>query len=454
VSAPRIAVVGGGLAGLQAAVACADAGARVQLLEARPRLGGATWSFERHALEVDNGQHVFMRCCTHYRAWLERLGVRDRVTLQPRLAVPVLVPGRAPLWIRRGRLPAPAHLAGSLLRFDALPLAARLRAGATARAFASLDPDDPALDEHSLGEWLRARGESDAAIDGLWDLMIRPTLNLPARHASLALAARVMRTGFLDAADGADVGWSELPLSRLHAEPARDALRRRGAGVALRARVLRVEPVERGAGAVVLRTNAGDLEVDAAIVATPPRPAAEMLHGLAGIDARRAEALGRSPIVSLHSVWDRTVLPHAFAAGLHTPVQWLFDRTKSAGLERGQYVTLSLSAADAYEGRSAASLRAEFEPALRALLPRARDARLEQFFVSCEREATFLQRAGSRRFRPRPGRIAPGVHLAGAWTDTGWPATMESAVRSGLAAARSALEDARARRGAASAEAA
>src|SRR5690606_7331192 len=105
----HVVVVGGGLAGLTAALDCADAGARVTLLEARPRLGGATWSIERDGLEIDNGQHVFLRCCTAYRGFLERLGVSDLVALQPRLAVPVAAPGRATAWIRRAPLPSPAH---------------------------------------------------------------------------------------------------------------------------------------------------------------------------------------------------------------------------------------------------------------------------------------------------------------------------------------------------------
>src|SRR5262249_44132742 len=123
---PQIAVIGGGLAGISAALACADAGARVRLFEARACLGGATFSTGKRELHVDNGQHVFMRCCTAYRGLLARLGVENRVSLQPRLAVPVLAPGRPRAWIRRHRLPAPAHLAPSLLGFSHLPLAARL----------------------------------------------------------------------------------------------------------------------------------------------------------------------------------------------------------------------------------------------------------------------------------------------------------------------------------------
>jgi len=441
-SKSRVIVVGGGLAGLRAAVACADAGASVRLLEARSRLGGATWSAERGEIEVDNGQHVFMRCCTAYLDWLDRLGVRDLVHLQPKLAVPVLSPASPPAWIRRNALPRPLHLAGSVLRYGPLPLSKRIRAAMTARRFERLDPDDPALDELSLGDWLRDHGESDLAIDRFWDLLIRPTLNCPAREASLALSARVLRTGFLDRADGSDIGWSRVPLSQLHAAPAADALTRAGAIVECKTAVRRILPSEDGKPAQV-HVSGAVLEAHAVIVAMPPRDAARVLQGVGGIDSERAKILGRSPIVNLHILFDRTVLPHSFAAGVGTPIQWIFDRTASSGLTRGQYLTIVLSAGSDYEGRSSQSLRAEFEPALRALLPAARDARIEDFFVMCDREATFEQRPGMRRYRPLPGRIAPSLFIAGAWTDTGWPATMESAVRSGLSSADAALSSLR-----------
>ncbi|MDJ0868559.1 MAG: FAD-dependent oxidoreductase, partial [Myxococcota bacterium] len=233
----RVVVVGGGLAGLAAGLACADAGARVLLLEARPRLGGATWSTRHQGLAIDNGQHVFLRCCTAYRDFARRLGVESRLALQPRLAVPVLAPGRSARWLRRHRLPAPLHLAPSLLRFGHLSARERVRAARTARALGALDLDDRRLDDTAFGDWLAARGESPRAVDAFWDLLVRPTLNLPAAEASLALAAKVFQTGLLERADAADIGWSREPLGRVHAEPAAAALAAAGAEVRLRARV-------------------------------------------------------------------------------------------------------------------------------------------------------------------------------------------------------------------------
>jgi len=435
-SEPRVAVVGGGLAGLSAALGCADAGARVELFELRPWLGGATWSRSRDGLEIDNGQHVFLRCCEAYRGFLRRIGAEDRVELQPRLDVPVLAPGGRVARLRRHRLPSPAHLGPSLLRFRHLPLGARLRAARTARRLGALDPADPRLDRLRFGDWLAAQGEGAAAVDRFWDLLIRPTLNLPARDASLALAAFVFRTGLLTRPAHADIGWARLPLRRVHAEPAQAALGALGARIHLRSRV---EQLEIGRDRCVLRVGGRRVVADVVVLATPPAAAAALLPPAAGVAPRDLERLGRSPIVNLHVVFDRPVLPYAFAACVGTPLEWLFDRSRSAGLARGQYLAVSLSAADAYLGRSRRELRARFLPALEALLPAAREARVERFFVSCEPEATFRQAPGCQRLRPPAASALPRLWLAGAWTDTGWPATMEGAVRSGRAAARGAL---------------
>lgn len=433
----HVAVVGGGLAGLAAGLACADAGARVTLLEARPRLGGATWSTRHQGLAIDNGQHVFLRCCTAYRDFLARIGAGDRVEIQARLAIPVVAPGGRTAWLRRHPLPAPLHLAPSLARFAHLSWAERWRVAAAARQLAKLDPTDPALDERSFGAWLARAGQSPGAIEHFWDLVIRPTLNAVAGDASLALAAMVFQTGLLREADAADVGWARLPLERVHAEPAARALAERGAQVAMRARVREIE-VEAG-GVAGIRVDGRRIPADAVILATPHAEAAELLPGESGIDTRALAALPSSPIVNLHVVWDRPILRHVFAAAVDSPLQWIFDRTGPSGLASGQYLAVSLSAADAYLGVPAESLRRRFEPEFRRLFPAARGARLEKLFVTCEPAATFRQAPGTRRLRASTQTRVRGLYLAGAWTDTGWPATMEGAVRSGLAAARALL---------------
>ncbi len=434
----RVIVVGGGLAGIAAALACADAGASVRLLEARPRLGGATWSTERDGLAVDNGQHVFLRCCTAYRGLLRRLGVEHLVEIQPRLAIPVLAPKASPAWLRRDPLPAPAHLARSLLGYRHLPLRDRLRAARTARRLGRLDPADPAVDAQRLGDWLERQGESPAAIDGFWDLLVRPTLNAPAREASLGLSAFVFQEGLLRSPGAGDVGVPSVPLDRLHAEPAAQALKEAGVEVATRCRIDAIEAPAQGG--VAVRAGGARLDADAVIVACDHEAAAKLLPAEAGIDRGALEGLGRAPIVNLHVVFDRPVLSWPFAAAIGSPLQWIFDRSAAQqGLGSSQYLAVSLSAADEWVGRSREDLSRVFLPAFAELLPASRDAKVRHFFVTTERAATFAQLPGTARLRPGARTRHPSLFVAGAWTATGWPATMEGAVRSGLSAAREAL---------------
>jgi len=432
----RVVVVGGGLAGIAAALECADAGASVTLLEARPRLGGATFSVERDGLWLDNGQHVFLRCCTAYLGLVRRLGAEDDVVLQPRLAIPVLAPGGTTAWLRRTGLPPPLHLAGSLLRYRHLSLRDRVRLGPAVLALRRLPLGDPALDDQTFGEWLAAHGQSAGSVEALWDLITLPTVNLHARDASLALATKVFQTGLLEQADAADVGYARVPLQRLHGDAAERALGVAGVAVHAKSRIAALAAAGSG---VAVSWSGGTLEADAVILAVPPEDAIELLPPGALPSGVEAARLGTSPIVNLHVVYDRKVTDLPFAAGVRSPVQWVFDRTSSSGLAEGQCLAVSLSGAEQYVSRSVEELRAEFVPALAALFPRAGDAEVVSFFVTREPRATFRGVPGTGRHRPPPETRVPGLYLAGAWTDTGWPATMEGAVRSGLAAARAAL---------------
>lgn len=435
--APHVVVVGGGLAGITAALSCADGGARVTLLERRPRLGGATWSFERNGLWFDNGQHVFLRCCTAYRGLLDRIGATDRVHLQQRLDVPVLAPGGRVARIRRGRGPAPLHLARSLLAYRHLGLLDRVRLGRAARALARADLDDPALDEQTFEHWLRAHGQRDESIASLFELITLPTLNVPAAQASAQLGAFVFQVGLLHDAEAADLGWSRVPLARLHAEPAARALELAGVPVRREAQVRAVETVDGSVSAVQL--DGERIEADAVVLAVPHDALGALLPTGALADPGSLDGLGVSPIVNVHVVYDRRVTDLTVAAGLGTPVQWVFDRTEAAGLDAGQCLAVSLSAADRWIGRRASELRDEIVAALASLFPAAGAARVVDAVVTREHTATFRGIPGTRALRPGSRTGVAGLFLAGAWTDTGWPATMEGAVRSGLSAAREAL---------------
>jgi squalene-associated FAD-dependent desaturase len=464
-------VIGGGLAGIAAALDCADAGAEVTLLEVRRRLGGAIYSFERDGFQIDNGQHVFMRCCTTYRALLERLGSEHRVSVQPRLSVPVLSPGGRVALLARNALPAPLHMASALARYPFLTLAQRLGAARAALALSRMDPGDQALDGMSFGDWLAHRGQRSDAVGALWDVIVRPTLNLPAAQASLALGAFVFRTALLSGVDAGDIGFHVAPLSEIVGEPAERALHEAGVDVRLGWRVERLErtatglEVHRRGGrgredeedrdqppAATGESGGEGLTADVAIVALPHNRAGGLIGPLLPDTADRLARLGSSPIVNLHVVYDRQVCEQQFAAGVGTPVQYLFDRTAAGGVPSDhQYLAVSLSAAEREMAMSVDALRELYLPALEELLPRARGANVERFLVTREHAATFRAAPGVAALRAGARTSVPGLVLAGTWTDTGWPATLEGAVLSGHEAARHALQTLDAAAGSASA---
>jgi uncharacterized protein with NAD-binding domain and iron-sulfur cluster len=486
--APHVVVIGGGLAGVTSAIGLREAGFDVTLLEARPRLGGAASSFARGDLTIDNGQHVFLRCCTSYQDLLARLGVSDLVTMQERFDVTVLsAHGEARL--RRTALPGPMHMGRALAGYRMLSRTERLKVARAALALRSIDPADPAIDGVALGDWLASKGQSEQARRKLWDLFIVSALNIGGDEASLALSATVIKMALLGKKDAADIGMAAAPLGDLHGRAAAGLLGKLGAQVRLGAKAAAVErlpgggfrialtggasqrgadsagpvpdgrsPDDRGpdgrgpddqghderesdqreGNGAVPEARAADgplLLADSVVLAVPPGQAAR-LAVMAGLeDASRWTDLGASPIVNVHVVYDRRVTSLPFAAAVDSPVQWVFDKTSSSGLAAGQYLAVSLSAADTYVEIPAASLRQQFLPALEQLFPAAAGAEVTDFFVTRERRATFRQAPGIGALRPGTATSVPGFVLAGAWTDTGWPDTMEGAVRSGQQAA-------------------
>jgi uncharacterized protein with NAD-binding domain and iron-sulfur cluster len=260
----------------------------------------------------------------------------------------------------------------------------------------------------------------------------------------------VVKTGLLGRNNAADIGVPALPLGELHGDAAATLLAKLGAQVLLSAKVSAIDTdpdpgLSRPRFRLRLAANEGraaEMAADAVVLAVPHEAAARLMppgalpHGaVAGWTG-----LGASPIVNVHVIYDRPVTDLPFAAAVDSPVQWVFDRTRISGLDRNsgtkrQYLAISLSAADEYVDVPAARLAEQFVPALAELFPAARDAQVVEVFVTRERRATFRQAPGAGRLRPGAATRLPGLVLAGAWTATGWPDTMEGAVRSGLAAA-------------------
>lgn len=441
-------VVGAGLAGLTCALDLAEAGIETTLVERRPFVGGKTFSFldKQSGAELDNGQHVYLRCCTAYTALLDRLGLQDRVTLQSRLRLPVLDPDsgrRGAIAAAPGPLPPPLHLAWSLLRFPHLRWADKLQ---LTRAVLPLmrmsETTRRGLDGESFGDWLRARGQSQAVIERFWDLIVLPTCNDLSDAVSAAQAAYVFKTGLFDDAHGADIGVARVGLSHI-AEAALRRFRTAG-GTARLGR--RATAIESGPGrALTVRVGDTLIEAAAVILALPPNRAQAMLpeawrarDGLAHL-----HQFHYSPIVNLHLHLDRPLLREPFLAVLHPDIQYVFNRDRISGRrdpEGGQWLDVSLSGAHDQAARPQAAIAETTIAALRRAFPAARDATVTHWRVVTEREATFRPLPGSARLRPGPRTGVDGLFLAGAWTDTQWPATMESAVRSGHAAAAAVIE--------------
>jgi squalene-associated FAD-dependent desaturase len=449
----RVVVVGGGLAGITAAMGLAEAGIPVTVLEARPWLGGATWSFRRRGLTIDNGQHVFPRCFTDYRELLARLGTAGSVRIQDRLDLTVLT-GARQLRLRRTGWPAPLHLARIVARYRPLTVAERLSVVPAALAMWLTDLSAPGQDSGSMADWLGRHGQGGHARRQFWDMFLVPLLNEATEHADVGTAAAVMNAVLLSRRDQADLGVPAVPLHDLHGGPAARLLAKLGADVRTSAQVTAIRREHDGRFCIRLGAQGvqgepdqlpfgadepDTIEAAGVVLAVPPWAAGPLVPDELSRDALRWKALTPSPVVSLHVMYGSRVTSLPFAATIGSPLHWITDRTRAAGLHAGQYLAATLPAAAQYVDSPAASLREQFLPEFERLFPAAAAARVDDFFVTRERSATFRPTPGTRAVRPDQVTRLRGFALAGAWTSTGWPDTMEGAVRSGRLAADSVL---------------
>jgi squalene-associated FAD-dependent desaturase len=396
----KAAVVGGGLAGLSAALELVDGGHQVALYEARPTLGGAVQTLPRREGDPepppDNGQHIALGCFTAYLRFLHR--VRYVASVRR-------VPLRLPVLDERGCCAAIAPSARALLRYRHVSVADRVR---ILRALARWG--EPGGE--TFADALRARGQSQRAIDRFWDVFIRPALNLRAEEASAEAGDFTVRTALLGPPGSSDLLLPMRPLGVMHGDAAGFRLEEAGAAVRLNSRVKSLD----------------DLDADAVVVAVPPRESARLL-------GEPEPQLEDSPIVSVHLWLDRIKFDSPLLALLGSDAQWVFDRGKLTRHEpeHGQYVTVVSSGAPELMQVRGRELVDRIAGSLRERLG---EAEILWSRVSREPAATIALRPGSEAERRGPETGRENVVRAGAWTSTGWPATMEGAIRSGLAAAR------------------
>ncbi|MGH3000192.1 MAG: hydroxysqualene dehydroxylase [Gaiellaceae bacterium] len=398
----RVAVVGGGLAGLAAAFDLVDAGADVTVHEARPTLGGAVQTLPERGDDPkpppDNGQHIALGCFTEYLRFLDRIGEGGSV-LRTRLALPV--------FDEDGERADIAPSLPALLRYGHISVKERSRLLLTLMRLRAAQSQP----RETFGHMLRRLGESDTSIDRFWDVFIRPALNLRTDEVDALAGLFTVRTALLGPRASSDLVLPLKPLGWMHGD---------AAGRVLGDRVHLDEKVE----------SLDDLDADAIVVATPPSESARLL----GEPDPRFES---SPIVSVHLLFDRPILQTPIAALLSSDAHWVFDRgalTGHAAPDGGQYLTVVSSGVPELmdvRGRGLVDRIAE------QLMQRLGRAELVWSRVSREPNATIALRPGIAR--PGVETSRPNVARAGTWTDTGWPATMESAVRSGRAAARYVL---------------
>ncbi|HTX02929.1 MAG TPA: hydroxysqualene dehydroxylase HpnE [Candidatus Acidoferrales bacterium] len=404
----RVAIVGGGLAGLSAALALKERGHEVELFERTRLLGGRATSFAVDGHEVDNGQHVFLACCTEFIRFVDGVGMAENLHLQERFDVLVIGKGvRSRL--RAANLPAPLHLAWSLLRYTPLRLGARL---GIARALLGLRTDVAELPDETFAAWLRRNRQGAEEIRAFWDPFLVPALNVPLEAMTLRDAAFVLQTAFLSDGGAARFGWSTVPLARIA-----EAAARKLDHVHISTPVASLELGGAEIGVVLADQRRA---FDKVVLAVPPAQAAR-LSGIKTLDAYEPHG-----ILDIHLWTDSQSLDFDFAALLDSPVQWVFQ--KDCG-----YLCCSLSAADDYLTATTASLVERTWGELCAALPALRTAKIVQSAVTRNPTATYMPKPGVRR--PHARTEFPNLALAGSWLETGWPDTMESAVRSGLAAA-------------------
>jgi squalene-associated FAD-dependent desaturase len=400
----KVAVVGGGLSGLAAALELVDAGHEVELHEARPTLGGAVQTLPDRDGDPppppDNGQHIALGCFTEYLAFLDRVGEGGSYRRQP-LELPV-IGENADVAAIRPSLPA-------LLRYSHLPLRDRLRIPVVTARCRGAKPRSG----ETFGGLLRRLGTSDAAVDRFWDVFIRPALNLRADEADAEAGLFTVRTALLGPRSASDLVLPARPLGAMHGDAAGRTLEQSGAAVHTGSRIETLD----------------DLDADAIVVALPPAESAHLL-------GEPEPKLEPSPIVSVHLLFDRPLLPSPLAGLLDSPAHWVFDRGALTGHQPpdgGQYLTVVSSGVPELleiRGKGLVDLMAG------ELSSRLGNAELLWSRVSREPYATIALRPGTDAERPGPETTRPNVVRAGAWTSTGWPATMEGAIRSGLAAAR------------------
>jgi zeta-carotene desaturase len=427
---PTVAVVGGGLAGLAAACALAESGFRVSLFERRPYLGGRASSYQHPGTGevVDNCQHVLFGSCTNLIEFYKRIGVDEKIRWSDEMTF--VEPGGRMSVLRATSLPAPFQTMPAFLGFPFLDLRDKL---AIARAFASLIPRVLPDTGESFMDWLQRHGQTRNALERFWKPVLVSALSEDLDQVSVSAAAQVVRES-MKSEVARQMGIPSIPLTELYSA-AQNYITTRGGSVRLRSGIesLRLENDQ-----PVLDFAEGLAKFDFVVLAVPFFALSSVLPQNGDSQSLR-ETIAHfesSPITGIHLWFDRQISDLEHAVLLDRTVQWMFHKSKLLGRNsEGSYVELVVSASKSLIEKSKQEIVDLALSEVREFFPEACSANLVKSTVVKEVNATYSPRPGIDAHRPKPETIWPRVFLAGDWTATGWPATMEGAVRSGYLAA-------------------
>jgi squalene-associated FAD-dependent desaturase len=430
-----VAIIGGGLAGISAGSALAEAGYHVELFERRPYLGGRASSYELPGTgeTVDNCQHVLLGCCTNLIDFYRRLGVEQQIRWYDEITF--ILPGGKSSVLKPGVLPAPFHSTVSFLESSVLDLKDKL---AIWRAIMALIPSLPADSGESFQTWLQRHGQTKQAIDRFWAPVLVSALNDELDRISVPYAALVFRDSFLKSAEAGRMGLPAVPLSQLYGTAAQ-YIESRGGKVHLRAAV---DSFQIDGDGVRLNAGGEEIRADYAILAAPFNTLEKLLPAAPELESLRDDArhLDSSPITGIHLFFDREITPLEHAVLLERTIQWMFQKskilaTRKDSAQSGSYLELVVSSSKALVDKSRQEILDLAIRELAEFFPAVREATLTKATVVKEIHATFAPSPGSDAFRAPHRTPWARMFLAGDWTATGWPATMEGAVRSGYGAA-------------------
>jgi len=442
-SGKTVTVVGGGVAGMSAACALAEAGLRVQLAERRGYLGGRASSYLHPGVDevIDNCQHVLFGCCTNLTGFYRRIGVADRIHWTSEMTM--IEPGGrrsslGPSALGPFTLPAPLHSAPSFLSAKAFTFADKLALG---RAFAALmRPVQGEAGNESLGAWLRRKRQTEGALNRFWRLVIASALNADLDSIALSYAAKVIRELFMNSAEAGSMGMSTVPLSELYAGAA-DYLKDRGSSVLFNASVESAVWDEE-TSQWALATRNGALASEFLVLALPFEAMAKLLPHMPAADgadalAAKLEQHEHWPICSVHLWFDREITTLDHAVLLDREIHWLYNKGRLQPWRevKGSYVELVVSASREFAQLTREQAIAQAVRELAEFFPAVPTAKLEKAALVKEMGATFGVPPGIDASRPTSVSPWANCFLAGDWTATGWPSTMESAARSGHLAA-------------------